>query len=79
MDAEDLQRRWKEVVKTCASELSMASPSNKAKWEKAKQAAEKVVESLAPILAIEDSACAAWQVARQEPSNKPKPSLKIVS
>ena len=35
MDAKDLQRRWKEVLKTCGLELNTAAPGDKAKWVKA--------------------------------------------
>ena len=78
MDAKDLQRRWKEVAKTCGAELSMACTANKPKWEKAQQAAEKMVAALISIVKIEALACDAWQGARQEPSSKPKPMLRVV-
>jgi hypothetical protein len=79
MDAKDLQKRWKGVVKTCGLELNTAAPSDKTKWIKARAAAQLVVDSLTPIVPIESAACKAWQEARLEKSDKPKPVFTLVS
>lgn len=79
MDAKDLQRRWKEVVKTCVAELSSASPANKEKWAKTKEAAQGVVDSLTSVIAVEKAACNAWKDARMEKSDKPPPVLRLIS
>ena len=79
MDAKDLQRRWKEVLKTCGLELNTAAPGDKAKWVKAQAAAQLVVDSLAPIIQIEKTACKAWQEARLEKSDKPQPVFRLVT
>lgn len=78
MDAKDLLRRWKEVVKTCGLELNTSSPRDKAKWLKARDAAQSVVNALTPVVVLEKSACRQWQEARREPSDKPRPVLKLV-
>ncbi len=79
IEAKDLQRRWQEVVKTCAIELNGASPGDKAKWIKARDAAQSVVDSLTPVVLLENAACKEWQEARLEKSDKPKPVFTIVS
>jgi hypothetical protein len=78
MDAKDLQRRWKEVVATSGTELHGAPPSDKLKWKRAQQEAEKVVAALEPVIKAEKLACAAWQKARQVVAAKPKPMLQLV-
>lgn len=78
MDAKDLQRRWKAVVKTCGLELNTAAPSDKEKWVKARDAAQAVVDALTPVVQIEKEACKAWQEARLEKSDKPQPMLRLV-
>lgn len=79
MDAKDLQRRWKEVVKTCGLELNTAAPSDKPKWVKAQTAAQAVVDALTPVVTVEKAACKEWQEARLEKSDKPKPVFTLVS
>jgi len=79
MDAKGLQRRWKEVLKTCGTELNTAAPSDKAKWVKAQAAAQLVVDSLTPVVLVEKSACKAWQEARLEKSDRPKPVFRLVT
>lgn len=78
MDAKDLLRRWKEIAKTCGLELNIALPRDKAKWIKACDAAQNVVNALAPVVSLEKSALRQWQEARREPSDKPRPVLKLV-
>jgi hypothetical protein len=85
MDAKDLQRRWKEVVKTCKAEGEDALKADRPRWEAAQQAAEAVVAALEPVLKIELHACRAWQEARQpggklvpESKNRVRPTLRIV-
>ena len=79
MDAKDLQRRWKEVVKTCGLELNTSAPGDKEKWIKARDAAQAVVDVLAPVVLLEKKACKEWQEARLEKSNKPKPTFRLVT
>ena len=79
MDAKDLQRRWKEVVKTCGLELNTASPGDKQKWVNAREAAQLVVDALTSVVVVEKTACKVWQEARLEKSDKPKPVFTLVS
>lgn len=70
MDVKDLQRKWQEVAKVCASEKNMAPPSKQDEWEQARVAAAAVAEALVAAAKAEQIACKKWQTARAGPGPK---------